>query len=74
MTRNMTVDEFGAAITGSFEAAKGRAKQAASDATTPTLAQMLMTFADEIEQDVGRAYAPAYMRGAARRLRKRSNP
>jgi hypothetical protein len=72
--RNMTVEEFGAAITGSHDAANGRAEQAASDATTPTVAQMLLTFADEIERDTGRAYAPAYMREAARRLMKRSNP
>lgn len=71
MPKNMTAAEFGAAITGSHEAACGRARQAASDATTATVAQMLMTFADEVEQDTGRAYAPAYMREAARRLMKR---
>ncbi len=70
--QDMTAAEFGAAITGSHEAAVGRAKQAASDAFDEDVAQMLMTFADEIEQDTGRAYAPAYMREAARRLRART--
>lgn len=72
MTRNMTAEEFGAAITGGHEAAVGRAKQAAADAFDEDVANTLMTFADEVEQDTGRAYAPAYMREAARRLLKRA--
>ena len=72
MPRNMTVEEFGAAITGSHEAANARAKHQAEDASNSKLAVMLSTFADEIEQETGRAYAPAAMREAARRLSKRN--
>lgn len=71
MPRNMTVDEFGAAITGSHADAARRAAHQAAERDTKTLASMLATFADEIEKDTGRAYAPAYMREAAKRLLKR---
>lgn len=49
--------------------AKSRAKDIAGSAPTETVAEMLLDFADEIEAETGRAYAPAYMREAARRLK-----
>lgn len=50
------------------DAATKRAMSAASEATDKDVAKMLLEFADEIERDTGRAYAPAYMRVAAARL------
>jgi hypothetical protein len=50
------------------EDVESRAAQTAGGDQTAALASMLRTFACEIETDTGRAYAPAYMREAAKRL------
>lgn len=47
---------------------KERAASAAKVASTEKVAALLLEFADEIERDTGRAYAPAYMREVADRL------
>lgn len=51
--------------------AKLRAEEAVAPLTDAQLARELAVFADEIERDTGRAYAPEYMREAARRLMNR---
>lgn len=49
-------------------AAASAAKKLAAEADTAKLASMLRMYADDIENDYGRAHAPQWMREAADRL------
>lgn len=53
------------------ETASARGAKAAAELNDAALARQLVEYADEIQRETGRAYAPAFMREAARRLATR---